>query len=89
MKNKRQYWNRLGSGDRLTILIAVYGKNSHGTRASTIVAKSELLPMRNKDFQYNIQDVNKAFILKEREIAFGGESNFDVLFSYFKFTSLA
>ena len=40
--------------------------------------------MRTKDFQYNIQDVNKAFLLKEREIAFGRESNSDMFFQLFQ-----
>ena len=55
-------------------------KNAHGTRASAVVTKSDLLFMRTKEFQHNIQDVNKAFLLKEREIAFGGESNSGMLF---------
>ena len=84
LKEERQHWSRPGGGDGLTILIAVYGKNAHGTRASAVVAKSELLSMRTKDFQHNIQDVNKAFTMKEREIAFGGESNPDVLFQLFQ-----
>ena len=84
LKEERKCYIRPGGGDGLTILIAVHGKNSHGTRASAVVAKSELLSMRTKDFQHNIQDVNKAFLLKEREIAFGGESNPDVLFQLFQ-----
>ena len=83
-KNERQYWLRPGGGDGTALLIAIYGKNIHGTRASAVVAKSELLQMRSKDFQHNIQDVNKAFLLKEREIAFGGENNPDVLFQLFQ-----
>ena len=40
--------------------------------------------MRTKDFQHNIQDTNKSFILKEREIAFGSKSNSDMLFQLFQ-----
>ena len=80
MKDERQYWIRSVSSDRLTILIAVCGKNAYSTKASAVGAKSELLSIRTKHFQHNIQDVNKAFLLKEREIAFRRESKSDVLF---------
>ena len=40
--------------------------------------------MRIKDFQHNIQDVNKDFLEKERDIAFGGEYNPDVMFQLFQ-----
>ena len=40
--------------------------------------------MCTKHFQHNAQDVNKAFTLKEREIAFGGEKNHVVLFQFFQ-----
>ena len=56
------------------------GKNTHSTRASAVVAKLELLSMRTKDFQHNIQDMNKAFLLKERDIVFEDESNPCVLY---------
>ena len=36
--------------------------------------------MRTKDFYHNIQDMNKAFTLKVREIAFEGEDKSDILF---------
>ena len=65
------------------MLIAIDSKNAHRTRASAVVAKAKLLQMKTKDFQHNIQDTNKAFSLKEREIAFGGENNTDILFQLF------
>ena len=84
LKDEEHHWKRPGGGDGGTLLTAVYSKNVHGTRASAVVAKSELLSMRSKDYQHNIQDINKAFLLKEKEIAFGGESNPDVLFQLFQ-----
>ena len=84
LKEEEHHWKRPGGGDGGTLLTAVYSKNVHGTRASAVVAKSELLSMRSKDYQHNIQDVNKAFLLKEKEIAFGGESNPDALFQLFQ-----
>ena len=84
LKEDKQYWNRPSNGDGLTILIVVHGKNTYGTRASAVVTKSELLSIRTKDFQCNIQDTNKSFILKKREIVFGSESNPDVLFKLFQ-----
>ena len=84
LKDDRHQWIRPGGGDGTTLLIAIYSKNAHGIRASAVVAKAELLQMRSKDYQHNIHDVNKAFALKEREIAFGGENNPDVLFQLFQ-----
>ena len=66
MKDDEHHWKRPGGGDGGALLIAVHSKNVHGTRASAVVAKSELLSMRSKDYQHNIQDVNKAFLLKEK-----------------------
>ena len=40
--------------------------------------------MRSKDYQHNVQDMNKAFLLKEKEITFGVENDPDVLFQLFK-----
>ena len=66
------------------MLISIYQKNAHGTRASAIVAKTELLAAETKSFNHNIQDVNKFITSKNKEIAFGGESNHDALFQVFK-----
>ena len=84
IKEERVHWKRPGGGDGITLLIEIYSKNAHGTRASAVVAKSELLSMKTKDFGHNIQDVNDIFLLKEKEISFGGEINPDVLFQLFK-----
>ena len=84
MKDNKHLWTRPGGGDGTTLLIEIYSKNGHGTRASAVVAKAELLSMRSKDFQHNMQDTNKAFLIKEKEIAFGGEDNPDVLFQLFQ-----
>ena len=73
-------WIRPAGGDGTTMLIAIHSRNVHGTRASVVVAKSELLSMRSKDFQHDIEDTNKTFLLKEKEIVFYGEENSDALF---------
>ena len=83
LNDKWQYWTRPSSSDRKTLLIAIYSKNTHGTRASIVVAKAELLAIRTKDFQYNIQDVNKVFLLKEKE-TFSSKRNLDILFQLFQ-----
>ena len=80
LNKERGQWIRPGGGDGTTLLIAIYSRNVHGTRVSAVVAKSELLSMRSKDLQHNIQDANKTFLLKEKEIVFGGEENPDVVF---------
>lgn len=84
VKDDEYHWKGPGGGDGGTLLIAVHSKNVHGTRASAVVDKSELLSMRSKHYQHNVQDINKAFLLKEKEIVFGGESNPDVLFQLFQ-----
>ena len=76
LKEEECHWKRFGGG-------AACSKNVHGTQASAVVAKSELLSMRSKDYQHNIQDANKAFLFKEKEITFSSENNPDVLFQLF------
>ena len=44
-KETKAHWMRPGGGDAITFLIAVYSKNVHGTRASSVVAKADLLSM--------------------------------------------
>ena len=83
LKEEERHWKRPGGGHGGMLLTAVCSKNVHGTWASAVVAKSELLSMRSKDYQHNIQDVNEVFLLKEKEIAFGSENNPDVLFQLF------
>ena len=43
MKEEKLHWKITGGGDRIMLLIAIYNKNAHGIRASTVVAKTELL----------------------------------------------
>ena len=76
-----QKWLRPGGGDIPTLLLRTCEQNAHGTRASAIVAKSELLEVNTKNFNHKIDDVNKFFNVKNTEIALGGE-NPDVLFRY-------
>ena len=64
-------------------MIIIHQKNVHGTRASAIVAKTELLKAETKIFNHNIQYVNKFVTAKNKEIAFGGETNHNVLFQLF------
>ena len=84
VKDDKNKWSRPGGGDGASLLISIYQKNAHGTRASAIVAKTELLAAETKSFNHNIQDVNKFITSKNKEIAFGGESNHDALFQVFK-----
>ena len=77
-------FTRPGGGDGATLLISIYTKNSHGTVASAIVAKTELLSVNSKDFGHNIQDVNRFFHQKNNEINFAGQSNPDIVFQLFK-----
>ena len=89
LREENHHCTRPGSGDGRTLLIAMHSNDVHGTRASAVVAKSELLSMRTKDFQNNIHDVHKSLLEKEREIDFRGKDNPDVLFSYSKLASRA
>ena len=66
IKEERLNWKRPGGEDGISLLIAVYNKNVHGTRASAVVAKTELLSMKTQDFQHNVLDVNSIFLLKEK-----------------------
>ena len=50
LHGERQHWIRPGGGNGKTLLISMCCKNVHGTRASNVVANSELLSMRSKDF---------------------------------------
>ena len=54
IKEERLHWTRPGGGDGITLLIAICSKNAHGERVSTVVAKTELLSMKTKDFQHNV-----------------------------------
>ena len=65
-------------------MIAIYDKNTHRIRASATVAKSNLLIAESKSFNHNIQDVNKLITAKNKEIAFGRETNHAALFQIFK-----
>ena len=75
---------RPGGGDAIAFLIAAQDKNVHGTRASAVIAKADLLSTRTKDFHHNTQDVNTFCTQKEQEITCGGEQNPDVLFQLFQ-----
>ena len=61
------------------MIIAIYNKNTHGIRSSTLVHKTELLSMKTKDFQHNVLDANRMFFFKENDITLGGEINPDIL----------
>ena len=39
--------------------------------------------MKTKDFQHNALNTNRMFLLKEKGISFGGETNPDVIFQLF------
>ena len=84
LREEKHHWTRPDGGDGGTLLVSICSKNSHGTRASEVVAKVELLSMRTKDFQHNIHSVNKSFLEKEREITFGGEDNLEALLQLFQ-----
>ena len=73
-----------GEGDGPTLLLRTHEQNSHRTRASAIVAKSELLKVDTKKIGHKIDDVNKLFNKKNAEIALGGESNPCALFQLFQ-----
>ena len=84
IKEERPHLKITSGGDEITFLIFVYNKNSHGRRVSVVVVKTKLLSIKTKDFQHNILDVNRFFLLKEKEVAFCGETNPDVHFQLFQ-----
>ena len=73
-----------GGGDAITFLIAICSKNVHGTRASAVVTKADLLSIRTTDFHHNIQDASTFCTQKEHEIIYGGEQNLDILIQLFQ-----
>ena len=75
VKDAKNECSRPGEGDGASLLITICQHNSHGTRDSAIVAKTKLLAAETKSFNHNIQDVNKFITAKNKEIAFGGETN--------------
>ena len=40
VKDDKDKWTRPGGGDGASLLISIYNKNAHGTRASAIVART-------------------------------------------------
>ena len=84
IEEEKHKWTRPGGGDGLTLLMCIYNKNAHGTKASAIIAKSELLEVNTKNFNHNINDVNSFFTLKNKEIGFSGEVNPECLYQLFK-----
>ena len=57
---------RPGCGYGASLLIRIFKKNTHSTRASTTVAKIELLKAETKSFIHKIKDVNKVVNEKQR-----------------------
>ena len=83
LKEERVNWARPGGADGPTFLIAIFSKNSHSAEESVVMTKAELISIMTKDFQHDIQDMNKVFLHKEKEITFSREDNPDVLFHFF------
>ena len=46
-------------------------------------SKSELLNVKTKDFQHNVDNLNKKLLCKEKKIACSGEENLGVIFQLF------
>ena len=76
----KAHWMRPGGSDAIDFLIAIHSKNVHGTRASSVVEKVDLLSIRTKDFHHSIQDASTFYAQKEQEIIYGREQNPDILF---------
>ena len=54
VKDDKIKWIRPGRGDGASPLIIIDQKNAHGTRASTIIAKTKLLASETKSFIHSI-----------------------------------
>ena len=65
---------RPGEGDASSLLKIIHIKNAHGTRASTIVGKTELLSHLTRKISYNARGIKKFIALKTKDITFGGET---------------
>ena len=63
--------------------ISVCINKMHGTRASVIVAKTEIISEEVKNFGYITYNINKSVALQNKDISFSGKDDRNDLFQLF------